>query len=67
MLTVGDRLPEFDLQAVVSLDKGHEFASITHRSYPGKWLVLFAWPMDFTFVSARRAPTSPIAMRRCSG
>ena len=50
MLTVGDRLPEFDLQAVVSLDKGHEFASITHRSYPGKWLVLFAWPMDFTFV-----------------
>ena len=50
MLTVGDRLPEFDLQAVVSLDKGQEFASITNRSFPGKWLVLFAWPMDFTFV-----------------
>jgi alkyl hydroperoxide reductase subunit AhpC len=50
MLTVGDRLPDFALQAVVSLDKGQEFAPITHRSYPGKWLVLFAWPMDFTFV-----------------
>ena len=50
MLTVGDRLPDFALQAVVSLDKGHEFAPITNRSYPGKWLVLFAWPMDFTFV-----------------
>jgi lipoyl-dependent peroxiredoxin subunit C len=50
MLTVGDRLPEFALQAVVSLDKGHEFTPITNRSHPGKWLVLFAWPMDFTFV-----------------
>jgi peroxiredoxin (alkyl hydroperoxide reductase subunit C) len=50
MLTVGDRLPEFDLQAVVSTEKGREFARLTDRSYPGKWLVLFAWPMDFTFV-----------------
>lgn len=50
MLTVGDRLPEFDLQAAVSLEKGREFAQITSRSYPGQWLVLFSWPMDFTFV-----------------
>jgi peroxiredoxin (alkyl hydroperoxide reductase subunit C) len=50
MLTVGDRLPEFDLEAVVSLDRGQEFTRLTPRSYPGKWLVLFAWPMDFTFV-----------------
>jgi lipoyl-dependent peroxiredoxin subunit C len=50
MLTVGDRLPDFNLQAVVGLDQGHEFAPITNRSHPGKWLVLFAWPMDFTFV-----------------
>jgi lipoyl-dependent peroxiredoxin subunit C len=50
MLTVGDRLPDFDLQAVVSLDRGQEFRRITKGSYPGKWLVLFAWPMDFTFV-----------------
>ena len=50
MLTVGDRLPEFDLEAVVSTDKGREFTRLTNRSHPGKWVVLFSWPMDFTFV-----------------
>lgn len=50
MLTIGDKLPAFDLQAVVSLDKGKEFQAITHESHPGKWTVLFLWPMDFTFV-----------------
>jgi peroxiredoxin (alkyl hydroperoxide reductase subunit C) len=50
MLTIGDRVPEFRLQAAVSLEKGKEFAEITQASYPGKWLVLFAWPLDFTFV-----------------
>jgi alkyl hydroperoxide reductase subunit AhpC len=50
MLTVGDKLPAFDLTAVVGLDKGKEFTQITDQSYPGKWRVLFFWPMDFTFV-----------------
>jgi peroxiredoxin (alkyl hydroperoxide reductase subunit C) len=50
MLTVGDRLPEFKLQAVVGLEPGREFREITRESYPGKWTVLFYWPMDFTFV-----------------
>ena len=50
MLTVGDRLPAFQLDAVVSTDKGREFARIDNKSYAGKWLVLFSWPMDFTFV-----------------
>ena len=50
MLTVGDTLPEFALQAVVSLDKGKEFKELRHSSYPKKWLVLFYWPMDFTFI-----------------
>lgn len=50
MLTVGDRIPEFKLQAVVSLEKSKEFAEITDKSYPDKWLVLFLWPMDFTFI-----------------
>ena len=50
MLTVGDQFPRFDLQAVTSLTKGQEFESVTDKSYPGKWLVLFLWPMDFTFV-----------------
>jgi peroxiredoxin (alkyl hydroperoxide reductase subunit C) len=50
MLTVGDRLPEFSLQAVVSLEKGREFETFTQQSFEGKWKVLFFWPMDFTFV-----------------
>jgi alkyl hydroperoxide reductase subunit AhpC len=50
MLTVGDKFPEFDLQAVVSLEHGKEFQKITGQSFPKKWLVVFAWPMDFTFV-----------------
>jgi peroxiredoxin (alkyl hydroperoxide reductase subunit C) len=50
MLTVGDKLPGFALQAVVSREKGKEFQEISESSYPGKWTVLFFWPMDFTFV-----------------
>src|SRR6516164_1794645 len=50
MLTVGDKLPPFELQAVVNLQPGKEFQTFSGQSYPGKWLVLFFWPMDFTFV-----------------
>jgi peroxiredoxin (alkyl hydroperoxide reductase subunit C) len=50
MLTVGDRFPGFELQAVVSRESGKEFEKLTRESYPGKWLVVFLWPMDFTFV-----------------
>ena len=50
MLTVGDRLPNFSVKATVSLEKGKEFTTITQDSYKGKWLVLFAWPKDFTFI-----------------
>src|SRR5690349_6389726 len=50
MLTVTDTLPRFQLQAVTSLEKGAEFETLTDKSFPGKWLVLFLWPMDFTFV-----------------
>ena len=50
MLTVGDTLPSFKLTAAVSLEKGKEFSEVNEHSYQGKWLVLFAWPMDFTFV-----------------
>jgi peroxiredoxin (alkyl hydroperoxide reductase subunit C) len=50
MLTVGSKLPAFFLQSVVSTAPGQEFREISAASYPGKWLVLFSWPMDFTFV-----------------
>lgn len=50
MLTVGQSLPEFHLQATVSLDPEQAFKVIHQYSYPGKWLVLFSWPKDFTFI-----------------
>ena len=50
MYTVGNRFPDFTLQAVVSTSPGEEFAEITNDSHPGKWRVIFFWPMDFTFV-----------------
>jgi peroxiredoxin (alkyl hydroperoxide reductase subunit C) len=50
MLTIGDRLPDFKLQAVVSTEVGKEFTEITNKTCEGKWQVLFFWPMDFTFV-----------------
>ncbi|HXX32675.1 MAG TPA: peroxiredoxin [Myxococcaceae bacterium] len=50
MLTVGDRLPEFRVKGVVGLEKGKEFRDISDKDFPGKWKVLFFWPMDFTFI-----------------
>ncbi|MBS0569681.1 MAG: peroxiredoxin [Proteobacteria bacterium] len=51
MLTVGDKFPEFKLKATVStenLDKA--FADIDNATYAGKWLCVFFYPKDFTFV-----------------
>jgi peroxiredoxin (alkyl hydroperoxide reductase subunit C) len=50
MLTIGDRLPAFDLNAVVSIDPDKAFQLVDQDSNPGKWKVLFFWPKDFTFV-----------------
>lgn len=50
MLSVGHKLPEFALKATVSNDITTAFTDITNTSYTGKWLVLFFWPKDFTFV-----------------
>ena len=50
MLGVGEQFPNYSLTAVVSLEKGKEFTTITNESYEGKWKVYFFWPKDFTFV-----------------
>lgn len=50
MLTVGDRFPEYRLEAVVGKEPGQEFRTLSHDSHPGRWRVIFFWPMDFTFV-----------------
>jgi lipoyl-dependent peroxiredoxin subunit C len=50
MLTVGDRFPALTLTAVVSGEKGKEFALVNTAGDPGQWKVIFFWPKDFTFV-----------------
>jgi lipoyl-dependent peroxiredoxin subunit C len=50
MLTIGDKFPSFDLQAVVSTDPKTAFKRIDDKSDAGKWKVVFFWPKDFTFV-----------------
>jgi len=50
MLTVGEKFPNFKLNAVVSLEKDKEFKEITESTHRGKWQVIFFWPMDFTFI-----------------
>ncbi|MDB5761681.1 MAG: Alkyl hydroperoxide reductase subunit C-like protein [Herminiimonas sp.] len=47
MLTVGQSLPDFSGEAL--LPNG-EFAPINFSDYKGKWVVLFFYPLDFTFV-----------------
>ena len=50
MSGIGRRFPEFALTGVVSNDAKSAFQTFTHDSFPGKWKVVFFWPMDFTFV-----------------
>ncbi len=50
MLTVGEKFPEFKLNACVSLEKGKEFQEITQKTVSGKWLVFYSYPKDFTFI-----------------
>lgn len=50
MINIGEKFPEFKLQAVVSREQGKEFQEITNDDFEGKWRVVFFWPMDFTFI-----------------
>ncbi|HEU5046740.1 MAG TPA: peroxiredoxin [Rickettsiales bacterium] len=50
MLSVGQKFPAFNLKATVSNDVNSAFTDVTEQSYRGKWLVVFFWPKDFTFV-----------------
>ena len=50
LLGIGEKFPDFSLQACVSIEKGKEFKTITSEDLRGKWSVVFLWPLDFTFV-----------------
>jgi alkyl hydroperoxide reductase subunit AhpC len=45
-IQVGQIAPDFELDAVV----GKEFKKVKLSDYRGKWVVLFFYPLDFTFV-----------------
>jgi peroxiredoxin 2/4 len=47
---VGEPAPAFALEGVVGTEPGSEFRKISLADYRGKWLVLFFYPLDFTFV-----------------
>lgn len=56
MLTVGEKLPEFTINAVKpGFNQPEEngqsaFETVNHDSFEGKWKVIFFYPKDFTFV-----------------
>ncbi|MCR4319153.1 MAG: peroxiredoxin [Candidatus Brocadiaceae bacterium] len=45
-IKVGQNAPEFTLQGVV----GDKFKDVCLDEYKGKWVVLFFYPLDFTFI-----------------
>ncbi|MBI3514115.1 MAG: peroxiredoxin [Proteobacteria bacterium] len=63
MLTVGDKFPAFALKAVTSGDPKAAFETVTNASDRGKWLVVFFWPKDFTFV----CPTEIVGFNDLAG
>lgn len=52
ILSIGNQFPEFEKKAVVSIEKGQEFETISHNQHrqANQWMVMFWWPKDFTFV-----------------
>jgi peroxiredoxin (alkyl hydroperoxide reductase subunit C) len=44
MLTVGDKFPSFDLNAVVDTNPADAFERITDKTPGGKWKIVFFWP-----------------------
>lgn len=54
-ISVGEKFPEFKLKAVsakplADIHVDNAFIEISNDSYPGKWMVYFFYPKDFTFV-----------------
>ena len=55
MLGVGSQFPEFNLKAtspakLAEINIDNVFIDINNNTYQGKWLVVFFYPKDFTFV-----------------
>ena len=46
MVTMGSKAPEFNLKGIHAGNVG----DYSLKLFPGKWLVLFFYPADFTFI-----------------
>ena len=68
LLTIGDKFPEFaltalkggDLHNIEASQPEDYFETVTNTSYPGKWLVVFFYPKDFTFVCPSSATSTGV-------
>lgn len=59
MLTIGTNAPDFTLKGI---DQGR-VADFSLKPYQGKWLVLFFYPADFTFI----CPTEVMGFSKLAG
>ena len=55
MLGVGEKFPQFSLTAVADkkfddINIDNVFTTVDNQTYSGKWLVVFFYPKDFTFI-----------------
>ncbi len=50
MLGIKDKFPQFSGKAVAGTNVKDAFVDISNDTYKNKWLVVFFWPKDFTFV-----------------
>jgi len=60
LLGLGQRFPEFSLEACVSAEPGSEFRTVDSHELEGSWSAVFFWPLDFTFV----CPTELVEFNR---
>ncbi len=45
---VGNKAPDFEMP--IALGDGENFGKVSLKDYKGKWLILYFYPLDFTFV-----------------
>ncbi len=63
MLGVGKKFPQFNLTATVDTNLDSAFTTLNNDSYKGKWMCMFFYPKDFTFV----CPTELVGFNNLMG
>jgi peroxiredoxin (alkyl hydroperoxide reductase subunit C) len=50
MLGLGKKFPNFNLTATVDTNLDKAFTKVNNESFKGKWMCMFFYPKDFTFI-----------------